>query len=559
MSQGPDFLPPMPPPDPAERVSEERPSIHPGGTDRAGQSPLPPGHSGPEFAAPEQPDQVSPSRAADGSPRGTSPTPDHLTPQDHPNRVPSGPRDTNPAPDHLTPRDVSRDTPPKVVERPHPLTGLARSGIALVAGGYFVTREILEGGPGFSGGFLFIGLGLLAVALVAGISGIFTWRTTTFVADDEEFRIERKFLSQSSSRVDYTKVQSVDVSQPLIARLMGLAKVHIDVGGAGGLDIAFLSRARAESLRDHLVERMQRVQAPLSFPPPHAGDGVPAEGDLPVGSLPPTAAHPADELVVEVPARNLLTGTFISLGTLSALIGGVILISIAFLTRTPVTSLAAIIGIGGWIWNQTGRNWNFRMTRRDGALRMTRGALSTTAQGLRPGRIQGVAIKQDLLQRVTGLYQMTVTVLGYGDPTGDENRRTNAVVLPFGTWDEVLTVLRAVWPEVDLTQVQPHTQPERAKWLTPVTFGTHNWGIGQHVVVTQHGLLERTFTIVPHRRMQSASIHQGPVQRLLRLASVHVHTTDGPVNQRLYHLDEADARRVFEEQVERARLARAAV
>lgn len=541
MSHGPDFLPPMPPPDPADRVEQQRPSMHPGGPARSDQAPLPPGHSGPEFGP-----------QADAGPDAASPPP---FPEPVPaTKEPDGSKDLHgwPAPDVAA-------VAPKVVERPHPLTGLARSGIALVAGGYFVTREILEGGPGFSGGLLFIGLGLLAVALVAGISGIFTWRTTTFVADDEEFRIERNFLSQSSSRVDYTKVQSVDVSQPLIARLMGLAKVHIDVGGAGGLDIAFLSRARAESLREHLVERMQRAQAPLSFPPPHAGDGVPAEGDLPVGTLPPSAAHPADELVVEVPARNLLTGTFISLGTLSALIGGIILITIAFLTRTPITSLAAIIGIGGWIWNQTGRNWNFRMTRRDGALRLTRGALSTTAQGLRPGRIQGVAIKQDLLQRATGLYQMTVTVLGYGNPTGDENRSTNAVVLPFGTWDDVLTVLRAIWPEVDLTQVQPNTQPERARWLTPVTFGTHNWGIGEHVVVTQHGLLERTFTIVPHRRMQSASIHQGPIQKRLRLASVHVHTTDGPVNQRLYHLDEADARRVFEEQVERARLARAAV
>ena len=260
---------------------------------------------------------------------------------------------------------------------------------------------------------------------------------------------------------------------------------------------------------------------------------------------------------MEVPARNLLVGPFVSLGTAGAVVGAGVLVAFAVWAQTPVTSLAALVGVGGWIWRQTGRNWNFRMTKRDGALRITRGALSTTAQGLRPGRIQGVAVKQDLLQRLTGLHQMTVTVLGYGDPTGDEHRQTNAVVLPFGTWQDVLTVLHTIWPDVDLSRIQPHPQPARAKWLTPFTFGSHTWGIGEQVVVTQHGVLERTFTIVPHRRMQSASIHQGPIPRRLRLASIHVHTTDGPVAQRLYHLDEMVAREVFDEQVARARAARA--
>ena len=55
----------------------------------------------------------------------------------------------------------------------------------------------------------------------AGLSGVLTWRTTTFVADDDEFRIERRLVSQTSTRIDYTKVQSVDLTQPLAARILG--------------------------------------------------------------------------------------------------------------------------------------------------------------------------------------------------------------------------------------------------------------------------------------------------------------------------------------------------
>ena len=103
---------------------------------------------------------------------------------------------------------------------------------------------------------LLFGLMALGAALVAGVYGIFAWKTTAFIVDDEEFRVERAFISRSSSRLDYTKVQSVDIAQPLVARLLGLAKVHIDVGGAGGLTLAFLTKSRAESLREHLLSRM---------------------------------------------------------------------------------------------------------------------------------------------------------------------------------------------------------------------------------------------------------------------------------------------------------------
>ena len=58
--------------------------------------------------------------------------------------------------------------------------------------------------------------------------------------------------------------------------------------------------------------------------------------------------------------------------------------------------------------------------------------------------------------------------------------------------------------------------------------------------------------------MQSASVEQGPLQRRLRLARISVHTTDGPVSLRLFHLDADRARSVFEEQLARARRARLA-
>ncbi|MFT3888022.1 MAG: PH domain-containing protein [Arachnia sp.] len=463
----------------------------------------------------------------------------------------------------MTDETLPEATPPaaeeKVVERPSPLTGLARAAIALGAGAFFVIRELTEGGE-LGGSMLVVGFGLLAVALIAGIGGLLTWRTTTFIADDDEFRIERRLISKTSTRIDYTKVQSVDLAQPLAARVLGLAKVHIDVGGAGGQDLIYLSVARAEALREHLIAKARSHHLPAPSAPIHAlEDGVPgAEQALPVAPEADLLATEPEEVVAVIPPRSLLLGALFSTSTFWALVGVAALLTFSILAHTSITVFAAVVGAAGWVWSQTGGNWGFRMTRQGEVLRIRRGALSTTSQSLRPQRIQAVAIRQDILHRVTGLYQMSVTVLGYGNPLEDEDHATNSSILPYGTWDDVLAVLHAIWPHLNLSQIEVHGQPERAKWLTPLTFATHTWGIGQDVIVAQHGLFMQTRSIVPHRRMQSASLHQGPLQRRLGLASIAIHTTDGPVNLELSHLDAAVARRVLEDQVALARAARAA-
>lgn len=434
--------------------------------------------------------------------------------------------------------------PAKVVERPSPLTGLARSGVALAAAAVFLGRDFLESGDSLTRTPLLMGGIAAVIALVGGVSGIVTWRTTTFVADEAEFRVEKNFINRSSSRVDYTKVQSIDISQPFVARLLGLAKVHVDVGGAGGVDLMYLTKARAEALREHLVARM--ILAREAAPNPARGTAAAVERE-------------EEEVVVQVKPRTLLLGALVSSGALLSLILAIAFLVFSMLSQTPVTVVAGALAVAAWLWSKTGRNWGFTMTRRGDTLRIRRGLLSTTTQGLRPRRIQAVAIRQELIHRLTGLYQMSVTVLGYGDTGSDEDPSTNAIVLPFGTWDDVLTVLHAFWPDVDLSQVQPNGQPERARWLTPVTFHTHTWGISDEVVIAQHGLFTQVRSIVPHRRMQSASIQQGPLQRRLGLAGIHVHTTDGPVTLQLKHLDETMARQVFFDQLERARRARLAV
>ncbi len=461
---------------------------------------------------------------------------------------PSDPRPTFSAPEpSFAPPQEEFALLRKEVERPHPLTGIARSWIALFGLVLVFGRDVAERGLesiAEMGPFMWIILGLvLAVVVFNLVWGLIEWRTTTFIADDEEFRIERDFLSRDSTRISYTKIQAVDIERSLPARLLGLSSVTIDVGGAGGKKLEFLAKQRAEVLRDQLLARMKRM----------ADAPVDADGN-------PEPAAPQPEPVPAHTVASVSPGTLIKGVLLSSFLPWLVA-ALAFLAVMVTVgegfSIAAmggvLFGVGGYLWTQVANNWNFHLDKVPDGLHMTRGLFTTTSQSLKADRIQAVSIHQDYLQRLTGLYRVRVTVLGFG---GGESSQTSGLVLPYGTRDDVMRVLAAFWPGIQLDAITLHNQPDRARWLTPLGFRRHQWGVDDQTVVAHHGLLEHTITLVPHRRMQSIGISQGPLQRRLRLARVSLHTTDGPVSLNLYHLDDSEARIFLNEQRERARTAR---
>ena len=76
--------------------------------------------------------------------------------------------------------------------------------------------------------------------------------------------------------------------------------------------------------------------------------------------------------------------------------------------------------------------------------------------------------------------------------------------------------------------------------------------------MTRSGRLRRVTCWVPLGKVQSLREVQGPVQRRLQLASVHLDTAGGNVHAILRDRDAAEADRVLVELVDLARAARAA-
>lgn len=436
------------------------------------------------------------------------------------------------------PPPTAEATELRKIERPSPLTGLANAWLVVVAIVFFGGREVLEQdiSPGDVSGIIWLllgGLGIVAV-LALGV-GLIQWRTTTFVVD-HEFRIERRFLATSTTRIDFTKVQSVDIHRPLIARILGLAEVRIDVGSQSSQSLRFLRMARAESLRDHLLERMEQDPRTGGAPGAHALPDAPGGTEL-----------------YRASTANILLGALLSVSLFSLLIAAGFIVGLTIFARhIPFYLWIIVIGVLWQVPKQLLTNWGFTLTRVAKGLHVKRGALTQVQMTLRPDRVQAVALQQTMLMRLAGLYTMRLTVLG-NSLLGEESDNID-VLVPFGRWDEARYVLSLVWPDVDPDRFAWHPQAPRGRRLS--WFATHEFAVTDAAFASRHRLLSTSTNIVPLARIQGMGISQGPLQRWLRLGRVVAHTIDGPVQVSAYHLEAADCRGLFEDLLTRSAAAR---
>ena len=89
--------------------------------------------------------------------------------------------------------------------------------------------------------------------------------------------------------------------------------------------------------------------------------------------------------------------------------------------------------------------------------------------------------------------------------------------------------------------------PSRAGVLRWFSWRRNGFAITPGSIVLRKGAIWRQLVVVPQPRLQSASLHQGPLLRMLRLASVHLHTVSGPISADLGAIDKDAAIRFFED------------
>ena len=481
--------------------------------------------------------------------------------------------------------------------RVHPLSPFVRGWILLLALFIGIGRDwfeaVLSGRPA-EGWWERVPVPLLgaagaAVVVLVGAGFLLSWWTTRFQVGHDTVRVRTGIVFRQHRQARLDRVQAVDLAQPLLARLFGLAELRIEVADAGesALRLAFLRVSEAEQLRGTVMAAAARARARAAGPiRPEAGT-LPASGTagggageptapLPgaVGTVPGARADPGEALVVAVPVARVLASTALSPAVVvSVLAAGAAAAaqSLTGIPLVPVTIVPVALAAVASVWSRVNESWHFRVLAAGEGLRLRYGLLESRSQTVPEGRIQAISIRQPLLWRPAGWWSVRVNVAGYGGAS--RQAQGKSMVLPVGGVEEVFRVLGLVLPDPG-TDGEPArdvllaglagsgpahgftTPPPSARWLDPLAWRRTGVRATRTAILCRSGVLARELSVVPHKRTQSVALRQGPLERLLGLADVVLHSTPGPVRAAVRHLSVDEAERLFAEQAARAAAAR---
>jgi putative membrane protein len=455
-------------------------------------------------------------------------------------------------------------------QRVHPISPLLRAGVLVVVAVLAGWRQMLDEFDPLSALTMLVGF-----VVVGGTYGALSWWFTRFRIGEEELRIDSGVLLRRSRRIRIERLQGVDVVQPLLARLFAMAELRFEVAGGSGTEapLAYLPLTEAHRLRELLLERARHERSAGSTDP--TAESTPdSTAGSPVGqatSAPASAAdvHPRPPgPVAPAPERVLarVEPTWLVVGTLlSGEFIGSVLFAVAALVASSVSGeiaglalfLPAVVSAGSVLVRGIIRQWGFVLTDTGQGWRLRSGLFDLRSQTVPLDRVQGIAMLEPLLWRRLGWVKVQVDVAGYYGTTGASGGPSASTLLPVAPRWLASAVLARLLEGGTGSDVPLHGAPPQARFLRPVGWRRLRVGTDDDLVVTTRGWVKRRTDIVPHRKIQSVRVQQGPLQRRLGLFTVMFQTTPGPVEAMGLHRPAGELRAWAGEEMGRAARARA--
>lgn len=376
-------------------------------------------------------------------------------------------------------------------------------------------------------------LGLAVLVPAAALYGFLTWWYTHFAITGTELRIRTGLLFRRTAHIRLDRLQAVDVTQPLLARFLGVAKLRLDLIGTDKKDeLAYLGERDARALRAELLARA------AGFAPETAHE---------IGEAPA-------QRMVHVPPRMLAVSLLLTGTPWAMLTGALVVPPLLWLATHNVWTVLAValplLGAAGA--NSVGRfigEYDWTVGESPDGLRIDHGLLDRTHETVPPGRVQTVRIIEPLLWRRRRWVRVELDVAG----------SSNSVLVPVAPREVADAMIARILPGVtvqDLTMpVALSRPPRRARWCAPFWWRGYGLAVTDTVFAARHGLLRRSLSLVPHAKVQSVRLVQGPWQRFTSLADVHVDT--GANKTVTAHLrDAAEAASLLRAQADRSHTGR---
>lgn len=375
-------------------------------------------------------------------------------------------------------------------------------------------------------------LRFLIASVVAGViavgAGLWGWLGLRFWVEGDDLVVQNGLLRRAVRRIPLSRIQAIDVVRPLVTRVFSLAEVRVELAGGEQSEIAFryLGRRAAQDLRAELLARAA---------------GLP-------GHTPEAPERP----VYRVPFGTLLAGLMLRLPAMATFL--LLIFSLVFLIAFQeagmlAVALPALLGLIRAVIAPMVMYANFTVAVSPDGVRLRYGLLETRMQTVPPGRVQAVSVVEPSIWRGLGWARLDVTVAGYAG----ERQALSSTLLPAAPRQVAAQLVSLVFPgtNVDAVPLLP------ASGRGMAVDRADGAGTDDVIFVSRHGWLCRRTDVIAHARAQSVRLTVNPVQRLLKLATVHVDAPPGLVQVAAADREVGEARAIVESTAMRARSARA--
>ena len=426
---------------------------------------------------------------------------------------------------------------PEGWQRLHPLSPVVRGGRATIA--IFILLIPIA----FGGDTLGHAIPQFAVITVIVLAGFVSWLVTRWRIEGDDLRIETGLLRRQSLRFPLAQVQAIDVVRPGLARLFRVAELRLRMAGSSGgtARLAYVAEHEVEPLRDQLLA-LARGAVHDEAPAAELERPLPQEHVLAtVGTGPLVASILLENWWLVLILIGLLVGLGISPHTVAGLLVG--------------GGFVWALSTGTFVWRRFNQQYRLTVAEGPDGLHLRGGLVALTAEVIRPGRVQAVRLVEPALWRPLGWCRLEVDIAGRQRRKGEGEAQRGQLhaLIPVGTHSVAIELVDRLLPDRPRELSRP---PRRVFWKSPFRYQALSWGRSETCVATTSGRLRRVTSWVPLEKVQSLRHVQGPVQRRLSLASVHVDTAGRAAHATLRDRDATEAATALGELTDLARTAR---
>ena len=413
-----------------------------------------------------------------------------------------------------------------------------------------------------------IGLLIAGMSLLGGlilVSSWLRWRTFTYQILPGQLVIASGLINRTRRSIPAERIQDVSIKQGPLSRLLGLAQVRIETGGGEADEGQLDSVSLAEAYRLREVLRGLRTK------------GAPAEA---AGR---EAEDEAEAILFRLGLPRLLySGLFsFSLVWVAAIFGvgqylnqalgygwdqwldllGVSEQTLRSNINGPVVLAAAClafaVGVLAGVIRTTLQSFRFKLAYAEGRFRYSRGLLTRTEVVVAKRQIQLSLVERGAVSGRLGWSTLKVQTLG-----GSDHLSGRQELVPFARPAELAPIIAlAGLPPFERSRLRSVSPLHGMRALvafvllpTVIILGAssvfpfaalflftmpaplavallrpryHRYALAETSVQVSRGVLKERDWTIPYGNIQAVTVRRGPIQRMLRIATVRIDTAGG--------------------------------